>query len=177
MTDTTPKPETGETEPKPVESQETTTAETPVEEWDKERAAKTIKAQREEVKALKAKAARLEQLEAEEARRKEGELSDLQKAQARAEKAEKEAAELRQAELRRKVADETGLPPALAPRLQGATEEELKADAEELLKTLPKETKPKAPPIGVTNPPGAETKVSDDDRRNFLYKGGPLKGL
>lgn len=38
--------------------------------------------------------------------------------------------------LRRRVADETGLSPALAKRLAGETEEELRADAESLLKDV-----------------------------------------
>lgn len=47
-----------------------------------------------------------------------------------------ENAKLKAEALRRRVADETGLSPALAKRLTGETEEELKADAEELLKSV-----------------------------------------
>lgn len=76
------------------------------------------------------------------------ELEDAQKTEAQrlteareAEQAARTAAEERaqQAELnllKREVADQVGLPASLAARIQGGTAEELKADAEALLKTV-----------------------------------------
>lgn len=49
---------------------------------------------------------------------------------------EKDLAELRAAQLRSKVAAATGLPAELAERLRGATEAELAADAQALVKLL-----------------------------------------
>jgi len=44
--------------------------------------------------------------------------------------------------MRRSIAADVGLPNGLADRLQGETEDEIKADAEALLKTLPKPAAP-----------------------------------
>jgi hypothetical protein len=56
--------------------------------------------------------------------------------------------------LRQKIATDLKLPPSLAGRLQGKTEEELKADGEKLLK----EIGPKEKLGGSGNPPGDEKK-------------------
>lgn len=57
--------------------------------------------------------------------------------------------------MRFEVALEKGLPPALARRLQGASREELEADADELLKLAPAAAAPRAPDLGQ----GARTPV------------------
>lgn len=53
--------------------------------------------------------------------------------------AQSEAERYRTESLRLKVATDKGVPAALIPRLQGASEEELAADADELLKVLPQQ--------------------------------------
>lgn len=69
--------------------------------------------------------------------------SELEKAQEKAAAADREAAQLRLEVSRSRVALKKGLTEAQAKRLQGATEEELEADADELLKLLkPEESNP-----------------------------------
>jgi len=69
-------------------------------------------------------------------------------------------------ELKRAAAAEYDLPKALIPRLQGETEEEIKADAEKLSAELPK-PKPQ-PKISTTNPGGSQTGESEQERRRRL---------
>lgn len=76
--------------------------------------------------------------------------------------------------LRAKIAAEFQLPPAFAERLKGATEEELKADAEALKAALPAQPQTPGRPGGTTTPvpggtPGKET---DEQRRRRLLRGG-----
>jgi hypothetical protein len=115
----------------------------------------TIRKQREEMKQLKEAAKRLTELETAEAKRKEAEMTELQKLQAQLEATNKALHAKELAEARRAAADKVGLPAALANRLQGETPEELEADAQALLDTLPKPqptepAKPKSP--GIVNP-------------------------
>jgi hypothetical protein len=71
--------------------------------------------------------------------------------------------------MQRKAAESAGLPAALATRLQGATPEELEADAKALAETLPK-PQPKTPPtVPATNPGQANTGETDAQRRARLY--------
>jgi ATPase subunit of ABC transporter with duplicated ATPase domains len=158
-----PTTETVEEPTKKVEAPETQE-----EPFDKDRAMKLIEKLRAEEKDWKKERKELEALKAKEAQRAEADMTELQKAQARAEKAEKDAAELRLAQTRRSIADEVGLPPVLAARLQGSTPEEMKADAETLLKSLPETTQPK-PKLNVTNPAEGEKVTTDKDRRAFLF--------
>lgn len=88
-------------------------------------------------KQAKAAAKELEELRAWKAEQETASLGELEKAQkaaaeavARAETAERQA-------LVRQVALDKGLPKALAGRLQGKTQAELEADADELLKLVP----------------------------------------
>lgn len=60
--------------------------------------------------------------------------TELQRATERAEKAERDAEIAASKALRLEVATSKGLSPALAARLQGASRDELEADADELLK-------------------------------------------
>jgi hypothetical protein len=72
-----------------------------------------------------------------------GKFKELYEAEiAKREQAEAQAKAAQLAMLRAKVAKDAGLPDGLASRLLGETEEELAADAKELLKTLPKPTPP-----------------------------------
>lgn len=68
--------------------------------------------------------------------RTEAEKSERQKAEDRAAAAEKRVADLERESLKAKVAAAKKLPPALAARLQGETQEDLEADADELLESL-----------------------------------------
>jgi hypothetical protein len=90
---------------------------------------------------FKAKADQFDKLEAEKG-------SDIEKLTRRAEKAEQELTGLKDKlstaernELVRDIADELGLPKKLAKRVQGSSEEEIRADIEDLLEGLPKSEK------------------------------------
>jgi len=63
--------------------------------------------------------------------------TDLEKLTERLDSYERQIAEERMARWRAEVAAEKGLPPALAARLQGATREDLAADADALLALIP----------------------------------------
>ena len=71
--------------------------------------------------------------------------------------------------LKRTVAEKTGLPAALFDRLKGETLEDLEADANALLEALPEAAKKKAPVLPPTNPGGSlPTDESDEARRRRL---------
>lgn len=74
-----------------------------------------------------------------QAAEQQGKFEELYKAEAeRAAKLEADLAAERNKLMRTRIATELGIPAPLATRLVGETEEELRADAEELLKLLPK---------------------------------------
>lgn len=127
---------------------------------------RTRAALKEANKEAAARRKRLEELEAAEQKRKEADMSEIDRLKAQHEQATKELGELKLKQLRREVADELGLPPAMADRLRGATVEEMKADGETLKALLPK-APPKSP--GPTNPGGAETGETDEQRRKRLF--------
>lgn len=107
------------------------------------------------------------------------ELRDQLKAEqkAREEAAAKAVAAERQA-LRLKVAADFGLPPALAGRLQGETEDELRADAETLKPiVMPAEQSTARPKQTTTPVPGGQPSgETADQRRARLYGRGPSGG-
>lgn len=111
---------------------------------------------------------RLEAFEKEEQERKQAAMSDQEKTAQRLKEYESELNKLKRKELVRKVADEVGLPLALAERLQGETEEELKADAEKLLTLVPKDEKPKLK-TDPTNPGNAHREESEAEMRARLF--------
>jgi hypothetical protein len=139
-------------------------------EFDKERAMKTIHNLREQEKEWKKQQKELEQYRAEKASRENAELSE-------AERLKKENAELiayrdrLQADVwRRDVATEAGIPPALASRIQGATRDEMLADAQKLAEVLPQSTTTKTPPkVPPTNPGGATTNETEAQMRERLF--------
>ena len=148
MTDTemVEKPETEQVEEKPeieeiVEQQE--------EEFDKERAMKTIN----NLRAYEKKATKLEkELEAyrqKEEDRKKAEMSEIDRLKLEAQEAKSKLAELTIKEQKREIAHKLNLPEALADRIKGETPEEMEADAKGLFDALPKPTTTKT---GVTNP-------------------------
>lgn len=150
------------------------TAETPVEEWDKERAKATILKLRAEEKEVKKQLKELETLKAEKASREEAEMTESQKATKRAEDAEAKALKLETDILRRDVIAEAGLPAVFTDRLKGITKEEMLADAQELAKTLPQlKAAPHVPP---TNPNNANIKETDAAKRERLFgkQGNPF---
>jgi hypothetical protein len=159
-----PKPQVGEPEPKKVEAQDVV----PEEPFDKDRAMNTIHALRAVEKAAKAEHAELEALKAEKAKRAEAEMTEAQKLQKQAEDAKAEAAQLKLDLLRRDVVAESGIPAIFADRLQGATKEEMLADAEKLKAALPQPTK-QAPHLNATNPSQATTKETDAEQRERLF--------
>lgn len=95
-----------------------------------------------------------------------------QERQARTEAAAKAAAAERVA-LRLKIATETGLPAALASKLSGETEDELRADAESLKPFIATpQTGPQRPGSSTTPVPGgAPQGETDEQRRNRLLRG------
>lgn len=106
--------------------------------------------------ALKAAQAELDALKAAQAAAAEKAMTEQGQYQALYETEKKRAADLEAqaadlqnrikanelAMLRHKVATEKGLPAALAARLQGETEDEISADADELLKAIPRPSAP-----------------------------------
>ena len=103
-------------------------------------------------KANQEAAARRKELEraaAEQKAKEQAEMTELQKATAKAAELEAELNTLKQNDKKREIAAKVGLPPALALRLVGATDEELEQDAKAILASLPK---PAAPNTGATAP-------------------------
>lgn len=103
-----------------------------------------------------------------------------EKEKAAREKAEGEAETLRISALRSKVASEAGLPAALADRLKGTTEDELKADAAELVKTIPAQQQQTPGQRGTTTnafPSGSTVKETDDQKRIRIFGGGNKKAF
>jgi len=100
----------------------------------------------------KALQARLDAIEAEQKKAKDEALAEQNKWQELAESREKELNEAKLTNTRLKVAAETKLPPALIGRLQGETEEEIKADAASLMEILKQPQGKGIPPIPNGNP-------------------------
>ncbi|WP_124712924.1 hypothetical protein [Mycolicibacterium nivoides] len=133
--------ETDPTGGDPVEKSESTfKAITSQDEFDKAVARRVARERKkyEGFEDFKTKAEQFDKLEAEKG-------SDIEKLTRRAEKAEGELTKLTEKltkaernELVRDIADEMGLPKKLAKRVQGDSEEDIRADIEDLLEGLPK---------------------------------------
>jgi hypothetical protein len=123
--------------------------ETKEEEFDKERAMKTIN----NLRAYEKKATKLEkELEAyrqKEEDRKKAEMSEIDRLKLEAQEAKSKLAELTLKEQKREIAHKLNLPEALADRIKGENLEEMEADAKGLFDALPK---PGASKSLVTNP-------------------------
>lgn len=146
----------------------------PVEEFDKERAMKTINQLREIEKQAKKDAKELEALKAEQKKREDAELTELERLKKENAEIVAENAKTKADLLRRDVIAETGLPAMFADRLKGETREELLADAQELAKTLPElKTAPKLPK---SNPDNANPSETDAQKRERLFgkQGNPF---
>lgn len=80
--------------------------------------------------------------------------------------------ESQQQALRTQIAVEFGLPAVLAARMQGATEEELRADAEQLKALIPQAPGAQKPSTTTTAVPGGQpAKETDAQRRARLFGG------
>ena len=105
-----------------------------------------------------------------EKKRQEAEMSEMDRLQAQLQTVQAERDALRIDGLKRRIAAEVGLPDALALRLNGDDEATLKADAEALALTLPKQA-PTPPVIAATNPAGngKAPKETDAQRKARVY--------
>ncbi len=83
-----------------------------------------------------------------------------------------EVGNLRRQMLITTIAREMGLPPAIAARLQGGTEEELRADAEALRKELGASLKPGASSNTTAIPGGSSVGMNDEQMRREYFGGG-----
>lgn len=148
----------------------------PVEEpFDKDRAMNTINKLREVEKQAKQEKKELEQLRAEKQKRAEAEMTEAQRLQKQLEAAEAKNAKLTTDMWRNKAATEANLPSIFADRIQGATEEEMLADAKKLAEALPKGTN-KAPPINATNPANGNGTETNAQKRERIFgkQGNPF---
>jgi hypothetical protein len=108
---------------------------------------------------------RLDELETAETQRKQAAMTEAERMKAELERTQAELKLTQRAILQRAVADETGLPAVFADRLRGETPDELRQDAEALLKSIPKQPKPQP---GTTNPGSGRTGETDAQRRMRL---------
>jgi hypothetical protein len=136
--------------------------------FDPERAMATIRNLREfekEAKQLRKKVADHEKAEDE---RKKAEMTEMERLQAELQEAQASLAKRQLDDQKRAIAKAVGLPDELALRIQGANEDEMKADAELLVAAIPKPD-PKKPNLGPTNPgSGAVQGETDEQRRRRL---------
>jgi hypothetical protein len=145
----------------------TNTESTTEEAFDKERALRTIHAQREEMKEAKAQLKELAQLKAEKQQKLDAELSETERLKKQAEEVQQENARLKSDILKRDVVAETGLPAIFADRLKGDTKEAMLADALEIMKALPQQKV--NPKVSATNPANAELVETDAQKRARLF--------
>jgi hypothetical protein len=145
-----PEEETSSSTETPTNESETTeTAETPTD-WSVEAlpegAQKLIKDLRSEAASYRKKAKELEPFKAAADEAAQAELTELERVRNELETIKQQAAAQELEALRLRVAAEKGLTPAQARRLAGTTEEELSADADDLVSTF--KTSSEQPPLG-----------------------------
>jgi len=136
--------------------------------FDPERAKETISKLRTIEAQAKKDAKELEQLRAEKQKQIDANLSETEKLKKQADDLAAENAKIKAENLRIKVVSKTGLPESFAERLKGTTEEELMADAQEILKLIPAQQKV-APKVSPTNPSGAQPVETDAQKRERLF--------
>lgn len=142
--------------------------ELPVEQWDKDRAAATIKTQRQVEKELRAQLKDYERLKAEEQKRQEASMTKEEALQRQLAELQSRTVQYESELMRRDVISQTGLPPEFAERLRGSTREELLADAEALKKLLPQAPK-QSVVQSPTNPNGAAPNETEQQKRERLF--------
>ncbi len=133
-----------------------------------EKGEKALDAWKQRAKAAEAEAKRARGLETRLKEFEDRDKSESEKLAERAAAAEKTAAEAQTGYLRLKVATAKGLPANLAERLRGTTEEEMTADADELLSVF--KPKSKSPSFdggarGGSAPSGSGSFLSDAIRK------------
>ncbi len=133
--------------------------------FDKDRAMKTIEAQRKENKELKARAKRADELEAEAKKRADAELSETERLKKEYEEIKAEYTKTKADLWRSEAATAAGIP-QMADRLKGETKDEMLADAQELAKSLPQLKV--APKLQPTNPGNTQTVNSEAQLRQLL---------
>lgn len=157
---------------------------------DPARAYKEIQSARSEAKESRTALAdvqkRLEAIEAERKQKTEADLAEQNNFKQLLENRNKEYADLQTEvlkERRMRIGLAAGLPEALAQRLIGNTEDEIKADAEKVKSTLPQPTPSepgRASRTTTSVPGGAAAQETDEQRRERLRRGGrhsPLSGV
>jgi len=137
--------------------------------FDAARAKELIAQLREDAKGKKAIEKKLAELQAADEQRKEAQLSELEKANKRAAELEAKLKTTELREMRGRIGAEYKLPAEIAERLQGDTDEAMKADAKKLADALPKQ-----PTLTPTNPPSGQATPTDAQWNAFLYGGGKL---
>ncbi|MGN0100752.1 MAG: hypothetical protein ACI39C_07415 [Dietzia sp.] len=135
-------------------------------EESKNRVLADLAEERKQRQALQEKLREIEDAKLSDEQRRE---RDLEERAQRIAELEKTNAELSLAQTRRDVADAAGLPSWMAPRLQGTTEDELRADAEKVLAELgtPKPPTPRPDPGQGGRPAG--TPDEDDVLYESIY--------
>ena len=114
----------------------------------------------------------LDAIEAERKAKEEAELSETERLKRKISEMETALKQRDIFDLRRRIAQEVGLPEALASRLQGETQADIEADAETLLEALPKPQPMKATMINPTNPgDNARQGETEAEQRARLYGG------
>ena len=149
----------------PIGTEKPETSETP-ESVDPQEFKKLQDALRQANKEAKERRLKLDAFEKAEEERKQAAMTEAERTAAKLKEYESKVALLERDALVRRIADEVGLPHALAERLQGATEEELKADATKLLELVPSKTK--QPTMSPTNPGNASKKESFAEMKERL---------
>jgi hypothetical protein len=105
--------------------------------------------------------------------REQGEYKTLyEKEQAKAQELEQRAKGLELAALRRDIAAEVGLPPALAARLMGDDDAALRADAQALLAAIPKPSAPNLNSAPASGAGGGRTVPSDTEIEHMAARLG-----
>lgn len=108
----------------------------------------------------------LEAIEAERKAQADAELSEMERLRKELAETKQRATALELSQRKAAIAAEAGLPPALANRLQGETDEEMRADAEAILALIPQATATKQPPqLKPTNMAGASEVTETREQR------------
>lgn len=110
-----------------------------------------------------------ERLRLKEKEREDAELSEVDKAKRDADEARAELQRLRSAKVRADIALELGLPAKWVARLHGETEDELRADAAEILADL---NKPRTPAPDPSQGPRTNALSDDDQLYESIYGKG-----